>query len=150
MTNELIDSSALCVSNSGNKTTLQLGSDFETAWMSQDALADFFGITKVALRKELLLVLKNLDKSLHVRRVHFVKSQGDDRASKIGYESQYSLGVILQLALRIHSDVAEQIREWMLSISERVITKGFFIDKQRLKQKESRVELFLKQAQNLK
>ena len=139
MSNELTDSNHLCLDTSSSRPRLFLDADFETAWLSRDALSDFYGVSTKALTAYLATALKGVDKSIHVRRVHFV-------SGKIGYESQYSLTVIIKLAFLIDSEQAGFFREWMSATLERVLTKGFFVDKDRIKGRDARQDFFLKQV----
>jgi len=145
MTNELTEKDVLRLNQSESRVNLCLDDDFETIWMSQDSLSDFYKVSKRELRQALVTVFEGLDKAQHTRRVHFV-----ERQSKVGYESQYSLAVILRVAFCFSSNEAVAVQAWAFQHLERLLTKGFCLDKARVSSEKKRLALFQKQSASLK
>ncbi len=142
MANELYATHMLQKQGTGVQTTFRVHGDFESVWMSQQTLANFFEVSLRSVTQGISHVLTqyHCDKAQVVRRVNYVDNALDTAHSK--KETQYALSVIIFLAWHIDSPVAIAFRQWSMKIVDRYLIKGHVIDKQRLKTYEKRMTVF--------
>lgn len=106
----------------------------ETAWLTQKALAELFGVKVPAINKHLKNIFETgeLSRSATVSKMEIVQEEGErDVARRVEF---YNLDAIIAVGYRVNSYQATQFRIWATKTLREFITKGFVLDDERLKQ----------------
>ena len=129
MTNELIDPHMITKKTTKTSITFEIKSTIHAIWMNQETIATFFDVPK----KKIIICLakifdqNHIDKSLHCRKVSYVKK------STSMQETQYNFTIISSLAYELNSKPAIAFRLWIIKNMERYIKWGTLIDTNRIK-----------------
>lgn len=103
----------------------------ETAWLSQKALAELFGVKVPAVAKH----LKNIFDSGELKEGSVVSILETTAADGKVYKTKhYSLDAIIAVGYRVNSYQATQFRIWATQVLREFMIKGFALDDERLKQ----------------
>lgn len=103
----------------------------ETAWLTQKALAELFGVKVPAVAKH----LKNIFDSGELKEVSVVSVLETTAADGKNYQTRfYNLDAIIAVGYRVNSYQATQFRIWATKTLREFIIKGFVLDDDRLKQ----------------
>ncbi|MDO9012211.1 MAG: virulence RhuM family protein [Gallionella sp.] len=106
----------------------------ETAWLTQKALAELFGVQVPAINKHLKNIFESgeLNREATVSKMEIVRAEGDrEVAREVEF---YNLDAIIAVGYRVNSYQATQFRIWATQTLREFITKGFVMDDERLKQ----------------
>ncbi|SHG65271.1 Uncharacterized conserved protein [Flavobacterium micromati] len=106
----------------------------ETIWLTQQKIADVFGVTKSTISEHLTNVFDSgeLDKEATVRKIRTVQKEGQREVTRnLEY---YNLDAIISVGYRVNSSKATQFRIWATNTLKQYIIKGFAMDDERLKQ----------------
>ena len=106
----------------------------ETIWLTQQKMADVFGVTKSTISEHLSNIYDSgeLEKQATVRKFRTVQIEGErEVARNLEY---YNLDVIISVGYRVNSTKATQFRIWATNVLKEFIVKGFAMDDDRLKQ----------------
>jgi len=103
----------------------------ETAWLTQRALADLFGVGVPAIGKHLKSIFES--KELVENSVVSIleTTAVDGKTYKTGF---YNLDAIIAVGYRVNSYQATQFRIWATRTLREFMIKGFVLDDERLKQ----------------
>ena len=105
----------------------------ETIWLSQQKMADLFGVGKAAISKHLANIYESgeLQKEATVSFLETVQQEGNRQVTRsIEY---YNLDAIISVGYRVNSTKATQFRIWATQTLKDYIIKGFVMDDNRLK-----------------
>ncbi len=103
----------------------------ETAWLTQKALAELFGVKVPAVTKH----LKNIFESGELQQGSVVSILETTAADGKSYQTRfYNLDAIIAVGYRVNSYQATQFRIWATKTLREFIIKGFVLDDDRLKQ----------------
>lgn len=106
----------------------------ETVWLTQQKIADLFGVTKSTISEHLTNIYDSneLVKDATVRKFRTVQTEGERQVTRnLEY---YNLDAIISVGYRVNSTKATQFRIWTTKTLKEYIIKGFSIDDERLKQ----------------
>lgn len=106
----------------------------ETVWLTQQKIADLFGVAKSTISEHLSNVYESgeLDREATVRKFRTVQTEGErEVARNLEY---YNLDAIISVGYRVNSAKATQFRIWATKTLKEYIIKGFTLDDERLKQ----------------
>src|SRR5690606_23924110 len=106
----------------------------ETVWLTQQKIADLFGVSKSTISEHLSNVFESgeLEREATVRKFRTVQIEGErEVARNLDY---YNLDAIISVGYRVNSTKATQFRIWATKTLKEYIIKGFAIDDERLKQ----------------
>lgn len=106
----------------------------ETAWLTQKAMGELFGVTKKTISEHLgnIFASNELQRQATVRNFRTVQQEGDRSVTReLEY---YNLDAIISVGYRVNSSKATQFRIWATSALKEYIIKGFVLDDDRLKQ----------------
>jgi hypothetical protein len=108
----------------------------ETIWLTQDRIAELFGVQRPAITKH----LKNIFESgeLEEKVVGSILEQTTQHGAIEGKTQTrpvkfYNLDAIISVGYRVNSSKATQFRIWATQLLKEYITKGFAMDDERLK-----------------
>jgi hypothetical protein len=114
----------------GNKKVEVVFQD-ETAWLTQKALAELFGVQVPAINKH----LKNIFESGELEEDSVISILETTAADGKSYKTRYyNLDAIIAVGYRVSSYQATQFRIWATKTLKEFIIKGFVLDDERLKQ----------------
>jgi hypothetical protein len=103
----------------------------ETAWLTQKALAELFGVQVPAINKH----LKNIFESGELEEDSVISILETTAADAKKYKTRYyNLDAIIAVGYRVSSYQATQFRIWATKTLKEFIIKGFVLDDERLKQ----------------
>ena len=112
------------------QTKIEVQFDGETAWLTQNALAELFRTTK----QNISLHIKNIFEEGELRPNSVVKESlttaADDKTYSVNY---YNLDLIISVGYRVKSSIATAFRQWATARLREYIVKGFVLDDERLK-----------------
>lgn len=106
----------------------------ETIWLTQQKMADVFGVTKSTISEHLSNIYESseLEKEATVRKFRTVQIEGEREVTRnLEY---YNLDAIISVGYRVNSSKATQFRIWATKVLKEYIIKGFTMDDDRLKQ----------------
>lgn len=100
----------------------------ETLWMTQAQIAELFGRERSVITKHIAGILEDqeLEEQNNVQKMHIVNSK-----KKVAL---YSLDMVISVGYRVSSKQATVFRRWATQTLVQFATKGFVVDKIRLKQ----------------
>ena len=125
------DSEVILYQTEDGKSRLQVRFSGETAWLSQNHMAELFQTTKqnVSLHIKNIFAEKELSEDSVVKE--FLTTAGDGK----NYQTRfYNLDVIISVGYRVKSHRGTQFRIWATQRLREYIIKGFALDDGRLKQ----------------
>lgn len=106
----------------------------ESIWLSQQGMAELFGVQKPAISKHLANIYEEgelLERST-VSKMETVEQEG---SRKVRRERMfYNLDAIISVGYRVNSRRATNFRIWATSVLKEYMVKGFVLDDDRLKQ----------------
>ncbi len=106
----------------------------ETAWLTQKALAELFGVGVPAITKH----LKNIFESGELAETSVVSILETTAADGKTYKTRfYNLDAIIAVGYRVNSYQATQFRIWATTTLREFMIKGFVLDDNRLKRGKS-------------
>lgn len=102
----------------------------ETVWLSQEQMAQIFGVQKAAISKHLKNAFESgeLEQNSVVSKMETTASDG--KKYQVMY---YNLDAIISVGYRVNSARATQFRIWATNTLREFIIKGFVMDDERLK-----------------
>ena len=113
------------------KTHIEVKLENNTVWLTQQQIADLFGVKQPAISKH----FKNIfdSEELNKGSVYSILeyTAADGKVYKTGF---YNLDAIISVGYRVNSIQATRFRQWATSILKEYIVKGFTMDDERLKQ----------------
>ena len=126
-----IESTILLYKGARGKTQVQVVFDTNTFWLSQQRMAELFGVTVPTINYHLSQIEQSGEIHLSdtIRKI-LIPS---DKCS--GEVLMYNLDVVIAVGYRVNSYEATQFRIWSTQILKEYLTKGFVLDDERLKGK---------------
>ncbi|MCC6748842.1 MAG: virulence RhuM family protein [Deltaproteobacteria bacterium] len=100
----------------------------DTAWLTQKALAELFGVGVPAINKHLKSIFESeeLSRAATVSKMEIVGREGEREVTR-GVEF-YNLDAIIAVGYRVNSCQATQFRIWATKTLREFIIKGFVLD----------------------
>jgi hypothetical protein len=103
----------------------------ETIWLSQQKIADLFGVDRSVVTKHLGNIFNDGELDKDSVCANFAHTASDGKKYKTNF---YNLDAIISVGYRVNSTKATQFRIWATKTLKEYIIKGFTIDDDRLKQ----------------
>ena len=105
--------------------------DTNTFWLSQQRMAELFGVTVPTINHHLSQIEESGEIHLSdaIRRIRIPSDKWS------GEVMMYNLDVVIAVGYRVNSYEATQFRIWATQILKEYLTKGFVLDDERLKGK---------------
>lgn len=126
-------SNFLLYTTPNNEVKIEIYFQNETVWLTQQKMADLFGVGKAAISKHLANIFESgeLQKEATVSKMETVQQEGNREVTRtIDY---YNLDAIISVGYRVNSSKATQFRIWATKTLKEFIIKGFAMDDDRLK-----------------
>lgn len=100
----------------------------ETVWVSQNTMAEIFGIDRTGIGRHIKNIVDENEVSTE-SNVQFLHVANSDKPVAF-----YSLEIIIAVGYRVNSYKATKFRQWSSRILKEYLIKGFVLDDERLKQ----------------
>jgi len=113
------------------KVQVQVVFDANTFWLSQQRMAELFGVTQQNISYHLSQIEESGE--IHLSNTYKKVLYPSDKWS--GEVMMYNLDVVIAVGYRVNSYEATQFRIWATGILKEYLTKGFVLDDERLKGK---------------
>lgn len=121
----------LLVYESVRGTKVELPYKDQTLWASQRQMAQMFGVQVPAISKH----LKNIYADGELEEASTVSNMETVGVTGQPYDvTLYNLNAVISVGYRIESKVGTRFRIWATNMLVQILTKGFYIDADRLKQ----------------
>ena len=125
------NSNIIIYQGENGKTHVEVKLEENTVWLTQQQMADLFGVKQPAISKH----LKNIFDSGELKKdsVYSILeyTASDGKIYKTGF---YNLDAIISIGYRVNSIQATRFRQWATAVLKEYIIKGFTMDDDRLKQ----------------
>ena len=125
------NSNIIIYQSENGKTHIEVKLEENTVWLTQQQMADLFGVKQPAISKH----LKNIFDSGELKKdsVYSILeyTASDGKIYKTGF---YNLDAIISIGYRVNSIQATRFRQWATAVLKEYIIKGFTMDDDRLKQ----------------
>lgn len=126
-----MESTILLYTGAHGKAQVQVIFDTNTFWLSQQRMAELFGVTVPTINYHLDQI--NQSGEIHlsdaIRKIRIPSEKWS------GEVMMYNLDVVIAVGYRVNSYEATQFRIWSTQILKEYLTKGFVLDDERLKGK---------------
>lgn len=112
------------------KVKIEIYLQNETIWLTQQKIADLFGVDRTVVTKH----LKNIFESNELKEISVCAKIAHTAADGKKYQTQfYNLDAIISVGYRVNSRQATAFRIWATERLKEYIIKGFTMDDERLK-----------------
>ena len=126
-----MESSILMYRGGHRKVQVQVVFDANTFWLSQQRMAELFGVTVPTINYHLEQI--NESGEIHLSdAIRKIRIPSDKWSGEV---MMYNLDVVIAVGYRVNSYEATQFRIWATGILKEYLTKGFVLDDERLKGK---------------
>lgn len=120
---------------------LEVRLDKETVWLSQQQIADLFGVKQPAISKHIANIYKSgeLDENSTYSILEYMGNDG----KQLYTAKAYNLDMILSVGYRVNSVYATRFRQWANAVLKKYLLEGYAINQQLLalqRQLDSRLE----------
>ena len=126
-----LESTILLYKGARGKAQVQVIFDTNTFWLSQQRMAELFGVTVPTINYHLAQIEQSGE--IHLSDAIRKILKPSDKCS--GEVMMYNLDVVIAVGYRVNSYEATQFRIWSTQILKEYLTKGFVLDDERLKGK---------------
>ena len=126
-----MESTILLYKGAHGKTQVQVIFDTNTFWLSQQRMAELFGVTVPTINYH----LGQIEQSGEIHLSDAIRKILIPSDKWSGEVMMYNLDVVIAVGYRVNSYEATQFRIWSTQILKEYLTKGFVLDDERLKGK---------------
>ena len=126
-----MESTILLYKGARGKTQVQVVFDTNTFWLSQQRMAELFGVDVRTINYH----LKQIEESGEIHLSDAIRKIWIPSDKWSGELLMYNLDVVIAVGYRVNSYEATQFRIWSTQILKEYLTKGFVLDDERLKGK---------------
>lgn len=127
-----MESSVLMYKGGRGKVQVLVIFDTNTFWLSQQRMAELFGVTVPTINYHLDQI--NQSGEIHLSdAIRKIRIPSDKWSGEV---MMYNLDVVIAVGYRVNSYEATQFRIWATSVLKEYLTKGFVLDDERLKGKD--------------
>lgn len=108
-----------------------------TLWATQKQMAEMFGVQVPAISKHLTNIYTDgeLEREATISKMEIVQKEGDREVRR--EPEHYNLNAIISVGYRIESKTGTMFRIWATDKIVQILTKGFYIDVDRLKNQDA-------------
>lgn len=135
MTSEIVtksmESTIMIYRGAKGKAQVQVLFDTETFWLSQQRMAELFGIDVRTINYH----LKQIEESGEIHLSDTIRKIWIPSDKWSGEVLMYNLDVVIAVGYRVNSYEATQFRIWATGVLKEYLKKGFVLDDERLKGK---------------
>lgn len=131
-----MESNILLYSNDHGKVNIQVRYEDGTFWLTQKRMAELFSVDVRTINEHLKNIFrsKELSEEGTIRKIRIVQTEGNRQVER--NVAFYALEAIIAVGYRVNSEQATRFRQWATKTLDTFITKGYVLDKERLRQGE--------------
>ncbi|MBR3578779.1 MAG: virulence RhuM family protein [Bacteroidales bacterium] len=126
---------------------LEVRLDKETVWLTQQQIADLFGVKQPAVSKHIANIYKSgeLDKNSSYSILEYMGNDG----KQLYTAKAYNLDMILSVGYRVNSVYATRFRQWANAVLKKYLLEGYAINQQLLALQRQLDARFEKQSERI-
>lgn len=128
-----MESTVLMYKGGRGKVQVQIVFDTNTFWLSQQRMAELFGVTQ----QNISYHLQQIEESEEIHLSDACKKVLLPSDKWSGEVTMYNLDVVIAVGYRVNSYEATQFRIWATCVLKDYLTRGFVLDDERLKGKNA-------------
>lgn len=131
-----MESNILLYTGDNGDVSIQVRYEDGTFWLTQKRMAELFNVNISTINEHLKSIFSTgeLSEEGTIRKFRIVQNEGRRQvAREVAF---YPLNAIIALGYRVNSEEATRFRKWATKVLDSFITKGYVLDKNRLKQGE--------------
>ena len=131
-----MESNILLYTSDNGDVSIQVRYEDGTFWLTQKRMAELFNVNISTINEHLKSIFSTgeLSEEGTIRKFRIVQIEGTRQvAREVAF---YPLNAIIALGYRVNSEEATRFRKWATKVLDSFITKGYVLDKNRLKQGE--------------
>ena len=131
-----MESNIILYTNDSGDVSIQVRYVDGTFWLTQKRMAELFDVSTSTINEHLknIFTTGELAEEATIRKFRIVQKEGDRQV--VRNVTFYPLDAIIAVGYRVNSDQATRFRKWATKTLNAFITKGYVLDKKRLKQGE--------------
>lgn len=131
-----MESNILLYSSDSGEVSVQVRYEDGTFWLTQKRMAELFSVDVRTVNEHLQNIFASGEMSEEgtIRKIRIVQMEGKRKVER--NVTFYPLEAIIAVGYRINSEQATHFRQWATKTLNTFITKGYVLDKKRLKQGE--------------
>ena len=131
-----MESNLILYTNDSGGVSIQVRYEDGTFRLTQKRMAELFNVSVSTINKHLKSIFNTweLSEEATIRKFHIVQNEGTRQVTR--EVAFYPLDAIIAVGYRVNSEQATYFRKWATKVLNSFITKGYVLDKQRLKQGE--------------
>ena len=132
----MMESNIILYTDDKGDVSIQVRYEEGTFWLTQKHMAELFHVAVSTVNEHLKGVFSTgeLPEEGTVRKIRIVQHEGSRQVTR--EVAFYSLDAIIAVGYRVNSEQATYFRKWATKVLNSFITKGYVLDKKRLKQGE--------------
>jgi hypothetical protein len=131
--NELSFHEVLLYTTPNGKVKVEMYLQNETIWLTQQKIADLFGVDRSVVTKHLLNIFSEGELKKEATSANFAQVQKEGKRQVTRNVEFYNLDAIISVGYRVNSTQATHFRIWATERLKEYIIKGFTMDDERLK-----------------
>ena len=131
-----MESNLILYTNDNGDVSIQVRYEDGTFWLTQKRMAELFNVSVSTINEHLKSIFNTgeLTEEATIRKFRIVQNEGTRQVTR--EVAFYPLDAIIAVGYRVNSEQATYFRKWATKVLNSFITKGYVLDKQRLKQGE--------------
>lgn len=131
-----MESNILLYTSDNGDVSIQVRYEDGTFWLTQKRMAELFNVNISTINEHLKRIFSTgeLSEEGTIRKFRIVQNEGRRQVTR--EVAFYPLNAIIALGYRVNSEEATRFRKWATKVLDSFITKGYVLDKNRLKQGE--------------
>lgn len=131
-----MESNILLYSSDSGEVSVQVRYEDGTFWLTQKRMAELFSVDVRTVNEHLQNIFASgeISEEGTIRKIRIVQMEGKRKVER--NVTFYPLEAIIAVGYRINSEQATHFRQWATKTLNTFITKGYVLDKKRLKQGE--------------
>jgi hypothetical protein len=126
-------SEILLYTTPNGKVKIEVYLQNETIWLTQQKIAELFGVDRSVVTKHLKNIYDNIELSKEATSAKIAQVQLEGERQVARQIEYYNLDAIISVGYRVNSTQATHFRIWATGILKEYIVKGFTMDDERLK-----------------
>lgn len=129
-----MDSNLVLYTSDNGDVSIQVRYEDGTFWLTQKRMAELFNVSVSTINEHLKSIFNTgeLTEEATIRKFRIVQNEGTRQVTR--EVAFYPLDAIIAVGYRVNSEQATYFRKWATKVLNSFITKGYVLDKQRLKQ----------------
>ena len=131
-----MESNIILYTNDNGDVSIQVRYEDGTFWLTQKRMAELFNVNVSTINEHLKSIFSTGERSEEgtIRKFRIVQNEGARQVTRT--ITFYPLDAIIAVGYRVNSEQATRFRKWATKVLNSFITKGYVLDKNRLKQGE--------------